>query len=94
MVDENVLQLVARPEPEPELTESAVTTTDYLNGVEVEKEDGNVRLTFWEKVWSYKEKERRIVHRIVIPERMTECGGVLLADALNALSAELKRVTQ
>jgi iron complex transport system substrate-binding protein len=32
--------------------------------------------------------------RIVIPERMTECGGVLLADALNALSAELKRVTQ
>ena len=30
--------------------------------------------------------------RIVIPERMTECGGVLLADALNALSAELKRV--
>ena len=32
--------------------------------------------------------------RIVIPERMTECGGVLLADALNSLSAELKRVTQ
>ncbi|HKU09526.1 MAG TPA: ABC transporter substrate-binding protein [Bradyrhizobium sp.] len=32
--------------------------------------------------------------RIVIPERMTECGGVLLADALNALSAELKRMTQ
>jgi iron complex transport system substrate-binding protein len=32
--------------------------------------------------------------RIVIPERMTECGGVLLAEALNALSAELKRVTQ
>ena len=32
--------------------------------------------------------------RIVIPERMTECGGVMLADALNALSAELKRVTQ
>ena len=32
--------------------------------------------------------------RIVIPERMTECGGVLLADALNALSAELRRVTQ
>jgi iron complex transport system substrate-binding protein len=32
--------------------------------------------------------------RIVIPERMTECGGVLLADALNALSSELKRVTQ
>ena len=30
--------------------------------------------------------------RIVIPERMTECGGVLLADALNALTAELKRV--
>jgi iron complex transport system substrate-binding protein len=30
--------------------------------------------------------------RIVIPERMTECGGVLLADALNALAAELKRV--
>jgi iron complex transport system substrate-binding protein len=32
--------------------------------------------------------------RIVIPERMTECGGVMLADALNALSVELKRVTQ
>jgi iron complex transport system substrate-binding protein len=32
--------------------------------------------------------------RIVIPERMTECGGIMLADALNALSAELKRVTQ
>jgi iron complex transport system substrate-binding protein len=32
--------------------------------------------------------------RIVIPERMTECGGVLLADALNALTAELKRVTR
>jgi iron complex transport system substrate-binding protein len=30
--------------------------------------------------------------RIVIPERMTECGGVLLADALDALTAELKRV--
>ena len=30
--------------------------------------------------------------RIVIPERLTECGGVMLADALNALSAELKRV--
>ena len=66
----NVLQLVARPEPEPELTESAVTTTDYLNGVEVEKEDGNVRLTFWEKVWTYQQKERRIVHRVVIPKRV------------------------
>lgn len=32
--------------------------------------------------------------RIVIPERMTECGGVYLADALNALSAELQRVTE
>lgn len=30
--------------------------------------------------------------RIVIPERMTECGGVLLADALDALTAELQRV--
>ena len=30
--------------------------------------------------------------RIVIPERMTECGGVLLADALDRLTAELKRV--
>ena len=30
--------------------------------------------------------------RIVIPERLTECGGVLLADALDALTAELKRV--
>lgn len=30
--------------------------------------------------------------RIVIPERLTECGGVMLTDALNALTAELKRV--
>jgi iron complex transport system substrate-binding protein len=30
--------------------------------------------------------------RIVIPERMTECGGVLLADALDALTAEVQRV--
>jgi iron complex transport system substrate-binding protein len=30
--------------------------------------------------------------RIVIPERMTECGGVMLADALDTLTAELKRV--
>jgi iron complex transport system substrate-binding protein len=30
--------------------------------------------------------------RIVIPERMTECGGVMLADALDALTAELRRV--
>jgi iron complex transport system substrate-binding protein len=30
--------------------------------------------------------------RIVIPERMTECGGVLLADALDALAAEFQRV--
>ena len=32
--------------------------------------------------------------RIVIPERMTECGGVLLADALDTLTAELKRVAR
>ena len=32
--------------------------------------------------------------RIVIPERMTECGGVMLADALYRLAAELKRVAQ
>jgi iron complex transport system substrate-binding protein len=32
--------------------------------------------------------------RIVIPERMTECGGVLLADALDALTAEVKRVAR
>jgi iron complex transport system substrate-binding protein len=32
--------------------------------------------------------------RIVIPERMTECGSVLLADALDALTAELKRVAR
>lgn len=30
--------------------------------------------------------------RIVIPERLTECGGVMLADALDVLVAELKRV--
>lgn len=32
--------------------------------------------------------------RIVIPERMTECGGVLLADALDTLTAELRRVAK
>lgn len=32
--------------------------------------------------------------RIVIPERLTECGGVMLADALDALAAEIKRVGQ
>jgi iron complex transport system substrate-binding protein len=30
--------------------------------------------------------------RIVIPERLTECGGVMLAEALDVLVAELKRV--
>ena len=30
--------------------------------------------------------------RIVIPERLTECGGVLLAEALDVLVAELQRV--
>jgi iron complex transport system substrate-binding protein len=30
--------------------------------------------------------------RIVIPERLTVCGGVMLADALDVLIAELKRV--
>jgi len=30
--------------------------------------------------------------RIVIPERLTVCGGVILADALDVLVAELKRV--
>ena len=30
--------------------------------------------------------------RIMIPERMTECGGVLLTDALDALTAEVRRV--
>jgi iron complex transport system substrate-binding protein len=30
--------------------------------------------------------------RIVIPERLTECGGVMLAEALDVLIAELKRV--
>jgi iron complex transport system substrate-binding protein len=30
--------------------------------------------------------------RIVIPERLTECGGVNLAEALDVLTAELKRV--
>ncbi|MBR1123572.1 ABC transporter substrate-binding protein [Bradyrhizobium lablabi] len=32
--------------------------------------------------------------RIVIPGRMTECGGVLLADALEALTRELRRVVK
>jgi len=31
--------------------------------------------------------------RIVIPERLTVCGGVMLADALDVLVAELKRVS-
>jgi iron complex transport system substrate-binding protein len=30
--------------------------------------------------------------RIVLPERLTVCGGVMLADALDVLTAELKRV--
>ncbi|KJC57343.1 iron ABC transporter [Bradyrhizobium sp. LTSPM299] len=30
--------------------------------------------------------------RIVLPERLTVCGGVMLADALDRLTAELKRV--
>lgn len=32
--------------------------------------------------------------RIVIPDRLTECGGVMLADALDVLVAELKRVAR
>jgi iron complex transport system substrate-binding protein len=32
--------------------------------------------------------------RIVIPERLTVCGGVMLADALDLLTAELKRVAR
>jgi iron complex transport system substrate-binding protein len=32
--------------------------------------------------------------RIVIPERLTVCGGVMLADALDVLTAELKRVSR
>ena len=32
--------------------------------------------------------------RIVIPERLTVCGGVMLAEALDVLAAELKRVAQ
>jgi iron complex transport system substrate-binding protein len=32
--------------------------------------------------------------RIAIPERLTECGGVTLADALDVLTAELKRVSR
>jgi iron complex transport system substrate-binding protein len=32
--------------------------------------------------------------RIVIPERLTECGGVMLADALDVLVSELKRVSR
>jgi len=31
--------------------------------------------------------------RIVLPERLTVCGGVMLADALDRLTAELQRVT-
>ena len=32
--------------------------------------------------------------RIVLPERLTVCGGVMLADALDRLTAELKRVAR
>ena len=32
--------------------------------------------------------------RIAIPERLTECGGVTLADALDVLTAELNRVSR
>ena len=32
--------------------------------------------------------------RIVLPERLTVCGGVMLADALDVLTAELKRVAR
>jgi len=32
--------------------------------------------------------------RIVIPEQLTVCGGVMLADALDVLTAELKRVSR
>jgi iron complex transport system substrate-binding protein len=32
--------------------------------------------------------------RIVIPERLTVCGGVMLAEALDVLTAELKRVAR
>jgi iron complex transport system substrate-binding protein len=32
--------------------------------------------------------------RIVLPERLTVCGGVMLAEALDVLTAELKRVTK
>ena len=32
--------------------------------------------------------------RIVLPERLTVCGGVMLADALDALTAELQRVAR
>ncbi|MCA6125751.1 ABC transporter substrate-binding protein [Bradyrhizobium sp. WSM 1704] len=32
--------------------------------------------------------------RIVLPERLTVCGGVMLADALDKLTAELQRVTR
>ena len=32
--------------------------------------------------------------RIVLPERLTVCGGVMLADALDRLTEELKRVTR
>ena len=32
--------------------------------------------------------------RIVIPDRLTVCGGVMIADALDRLVSELKRVEQ
>ena len=32
--------------------------------------------------------------RIVLPERLTVCGGAMLADALDALTAELQRVAR
>lgn len=39
--------------------------------------------------WFYPENKR-----IVLPERLTVCGGVMLAEALDRLTAELQRVTR
>jgi len=38
------------------------------------------------------ERSYPVEKRIVIPERLTECGGVMLAEALDVLVAELRRV--
>jgi hypothetical protein len=58
--DSNIIKLVlTSPEADDlPLVETQVTTTDYVTGVEAEMDEGNVRLTFWDKIVAYKDMER------------------------------------